>query len=166
MILKGFDICFFCGIIFFMTDKPKLTPKQEMFCREYLIDLNGTQAAIRAGYSAKTAGQIAEQNLKKLEIQSYLEELKGERQESTKITAEWVLKEAQECYNALKAEKAHKDALKALDLIGRHTGVKAFDKNANEKDTTLEVKISFEQIKEKKKSKKITAETVNFTISQ
>lgn len=45
-----------------------LTPKQERFVAEYLIDLNATQAAIRAGYSAKTAGQIGEQNLKKLDI--------------------------------------------------------------------------------------------------
>ena len=45
-----------------------LTPKQERFVAEYLIDLNATQAAIRAGYSAETAGQIGEQNLKKLEI--------------------------------------------------------------------------------------------------
>ena len=46
----------------------KLTAKQERFVAEYLIDLNATQAAIRAGYSKKTAGQIGEQNLKKLEI--------------------------------------------------------------------------------------------------
>jgi len=37
-----------------------LTDKQEMFCREYLIDLNATQAAIRAGYSAKTANRTAD----------------------------------------------------------------------------------------------------------
>lgn len=48
----------------------KLTDKQERFCQEYMIDLNATQAAIRAGYSKKTAGQIGEQNLKKLEIAS------------------------------------------------------------------------------------------------
>lgn len=40
-----------------------LTDKQEMFCREYLIDLNATQAAIRAGYSAKTANRTASENL-------------------------------------------------------------------------------------------------------
>jgi phage terminase small subunit len=40
-----------------------LTDKQAAFCREYLIDLNGTQAAIRAGYSEKTAKDIAAENL-------------------------------------------------------------------------------------------------------
>ena len=43
--------------------KPKLTDKQEAFCLEYLIDLNATQAAIRAGYSEKTAASQACENL-------------------------------------------------------------------------------------------------------
>lgn len=47
----------------------KLTAKQERFCREYIIDLNATRAAIRAGYSEKTANRIASENLSKLDIQ-------------------------------------------------------------------------------------------------
>ncbi len=46
-----------------------LTDKQEMFCREYLIDLNATQSAIRAGCSAKTANHTASENLSKPDIQ-------------------------------------------------------------------------------------------------
>lgn len=49
-----------------------LTEKQKRFCDEYLVDLNATQAAIRAGYSKKTAKQIAQQNLTKLDIQEYI----------------------------------------------------------------------------------------------
>ena len=56
----------------------KLTDKQTRFSIEYMKDLNATQAAIRAGYSKKTAGQIGEQNLKKLEIQKFIESLKKE----------------------------------------------------------------------------------------
>lgn len=52
----------------------KLTPRQQRFCDEYLIDLNATQAAIRAGYSEKTAKQIGQQNLTKLDIKSYIQE--------------------------------------------------------------------------------------------
>lgn len=52
----------------------KLTPKQQRFCDEYLIDLNATQAAIRAGYSKKTAKEIGTQNLTKLHIRSYIDE--------------------------------------------------------------------------------------------
>lgn len=52
----------------------KLTPKQEAFVREYLVDLNGTQAAIRAGYSEKSAPVIASQNLRKLNVLRAIEE--------------------------------------------------------------------------------------------
>jgi phage terminase small subunit len=70
-----------------------LTDKQQRFCEEYLIDLNATQAAIRAGYSEKTAGQIGEQNLKKLEIQTCIQGLQKNRSERTKVTADMVLQE-------------------------------------------------------------------------
>lgn len=55
----------------------KLTSKQQRFCDEYLVDLNATQAAIRAGYSKKTAKQIAQQNLTKLDIQEYIKKKNG-----------------------------------------------------------------------------------------
>lgn len=53
-----------------------LTDRQEMFCREYLIDLNATQAAIRAGYSAKKANRTASENLSKPDIRPELPNLK------------------------------------------------------------------------------------------
>lgn len=55
-----------------------LKEKQKRFCEEYVIDLNATQAAIRAGYSEETAGAIGWENLKKPEIESYLKELQAE----------------------------------------------------------------------------------------
>ena len=70
-----------------------LNPKQNRFCEEYLIDLNATQAAIRAGYSVKTAGSIGEENLKKPEISRRIEQLKAERSRRTGITADRVLQE-------------------------------------------------------------------------
>lgn len=71
----------------------KLTPKQEHFCEEYLIDLNATQAAIRAGYSEKTANRIASELLSKLDIQEKITELKAERSKRTEITQDRVVKE-------------------------------------------------------------------------
>lgn len=71
----------------------ELTPKQTRFCEEYIVDLNATQAAIRSGYSQKTAGQIGEQNLKKLEIQEKISELQLLRSQRTEISADRVLKE-------------------------------------------------------------------------
>lgn len=71
----------------------KLTDKQEMFCIEYLIDLNATQAAIRAGYSKKTANRIASDMLSKVDIQDYIAELKEKRANRVEMDADGVLKE-------------------------------------------------------------------------
>ena len=60
----------------------RMTEKQRRFCDEYLIDLNATQAAIRAGYSAKTAGVIAAENLKKPIIAEYIEKRMAEKEDS------------------------------------------------------------------------------------
>ena len=69
-----------------------LTDKQEMFCREYLIDLNATQAAIRAGYSEKTARALGSENLTKPDIQNRIAELKAVRNEEVSINAAYVLR--------------------------------------------------------------------------
>lgn len=71
----------------------KLTPKQQRFIDEYLIDLNATQAAIRAGYSEKTAYSIGIQNLRKPEIQAALQKRQNQLQNKLEITQERVLQE-------------------------------------------------------------------------
>ncbi len=68
-----------------------MTPKQEAFVREYLIDLNATQAALRAGYSAKTAHVTGHENLSKPEIATAIQSAMNERSERTEITADYVL---------------------------------------------------------------------------
>lgn len=68
-----------------------LTPKQERFVAEYLIDLNATQAAIRAGYSVKTAGQIGEQNLKKLDIAAAVKSAMEKRASRNDVTQDEVI---------------------------------------------------------------------------
>ncbi len=70
-----------------------MMPKQQRFVEEYLVDLNATQAAIRAGYSAKTAGQIGDENLKKPEIKEAIQARRKELSEKVEITQERVLKE-------------------------------------------------------------------------
>ena len=74
-----------------MTDE--LNDKQKQFCREYIVDLNGTQAAIRAGYSKKTSNEQAARLLAKVSIQTYVKELIEKRAKKTEITAERVLQE-------------------------------------------------------------------------
>jgi phage terminase small subunit len=71
--------------------KDKLTPKQQRFVEEYLIDLNATQAATRAGYSARTANEIGAENLTKPSIRSAIDERLAARSARTMIDADYVL---------------------------------------------------------------------------
>jgi len=71
--------------------KYKLNDKQQLFCKEYLKDLNLTQSSIRAGYSPKTAYSIGCENLRKPEIQKYIQELMGERSKRLNIDSDSVL---------------------------------------------------------------------------
>lgn len=70
-----------------------MTQKQKTFCDEYLIDLNATQAAIRAGYPKKSARAIGCENLTKPNIQAYLAKRMQKRAERTEITQDKVLNE-------------------------------------------------------------------------
>jgi phage terminase small subunit len=70
-----------------------LTPKQAAFVREYLVDLNATQAAIRAGYSAKTAASIGDENLRKPAIAAAIKEAMDKRARRTEVTADRVVQE-------------------------------------------------------------------------
>lgn len=76
-----------------MAKKAKLTEKQQRFVDEYLIDLNATQAAIRAGYSVKTANEQGSQNLAKLSIQQAIAEQMAERSKRTGINQDRVVLE-------------------------------------------------------------------------
>lgn len=73
-----------------------LTPKQEAFVAEYLVDLNATQAAIRAGYSEKTAGSIGHENLQKPEISRAIAEAFEARKKRVELEADYVLLGLQE----------------------------------------------------------------------
>lgn len=71
----------------------KLSPKQQRFVEEYLIDLNATQAAIRSGYSVKTAGVIGSENLIKPNISEAISKARAERSKRTGVTADRVVEE-------------------------------------------------------------------------
>lgn len=102
-----------------------LTAKQQMFVKEYLVDLNATQAAIRAGYSAKTAGVIGDENLKKPEIASAIQSAMDSRSQRTEITADYVLAGIQEiaerCLQRVPVMDGRgEDRKQATDEEGRH----------------------------------------------
>jgi len=90
-----------------------LTDKQEMFCREYLIDLNATQAAIRAGYSDNTARKIGSENLTKPDIAQRIIDLKSERNERIEVNADYVLRRLVEI-----------DEMDVLDILKDDGGLK------------------------------------------
>jgi len=75
----------------------KLTPKQEKFCREYMIDLNGSQAAIRSGYSARTANRTATFLLSKTVIAQYIQILRTESNKRLDITIDDIHREYIRC---------------------------------------------------------------------
>lgn len=134
-----------------MTDDKlkKLTDRQERFCREYIIDYNATQAAVRSGYSVRSAAATASENLRKPNILARVRELQAEQRERLCITADWVIMSLVEVYEKCTQpvpvmiwdSDQHKKvasgqytfdskgALNALEMIGSHLAV--FDgKNA------------------------------------
>lgn len=73
----------------------KLTDKQEMFCQEYIKDLNATQAAIRAGYSERTSEAQSSRLLSNVKVKERIQELKDKRVQRTKIDADYMTKTLQ-----------------------------------------------------------------------
>lgn len=71
----------------------KLSQKQALFCKEYIIDLNATQAAIRAGYSKTTARTIGSENMTKPAIQEEIARLASKRDDKVELRAEDVIRE-------------------------------------------------------------------------
>lgn len=158
-------------------EKYGLIPKRAAFVREYLIDLNGKQAAIRAGYSPKSADVQASCLLANPKVALAVQELKEERAEQAGVDARWVLDNlievSQRCMQKVPVmtfdpiEKAmvqvqdgegrdvwqfdSKGANQALQLIGKHLGM--FTEKID-----LNVKHSYEQMKDEDLQAAVSAE--------
>lgn len=125
-----------------------LTPKQQRFVEEYLIDLNATQAAIRAGYSEKTANEQGSRLLANVSISEAIAEAQAKREERTQITQDYVLSNIQKVIERCMQQEAvqardgsplliegpegdlaclfefkENGALKGLELLGKHLGM-------------------------------------------
>ena len=99
-----------------------MTRKQAMFCREYLLDFNATQAAIRAGYSTRTAYSMGNENLRKPEIRKRIRVLVAARNTRTLVAADRVLsKLAEIAFTTFTV--ADRDRLRALDMLAKHVGI-------------------------------------------
>ena len=122
----------------------EMTAKQQRFCDEYLIDLNATQAAIRAGYSKKSARQMANETLSKPYIKEYIEARMAEKEKTLIADQDEVLKyltsvlrgqsqsdeivvegTGEGCSEARTIQKgpSEKDKLKAAELLGKRYGI-------------------------------------------
>jgi phage terminase small subunit len=100
-----------------------LTPKQQLFVEEYLVDLNATAAARRAGYSARTANEQGAQNLAKLSIQKAIQAAMQARSQRTKIDQDYVLHRLR-CEAELTGVGGSPSArVRALELLGKHLGL-------------------------------------------
>ena len=141
----------------------KLTAKQQRFCDEYLIDLNATQAAIRAGYSEKNARNIACENLTKPNIKQYIDErmakkeseliadqdevlkyltsvLRGESQSEVIVVEGTGMGESEA--RALQKAPDEKERLKAAELLGKRYGLYT-EKVEQQMDMELNISVDY-----------------------
>lgn len=123
---------------------PKLTDRQKEFVRQYLVDLNATKAAIRAGYSERTAYSVGQRLLKNVEIQRAVAAAQAKRARRVEVTQDYVLSNLVEVVERTmqrapvldrKGEQVTdeegravwtfdaKSANRALELLGKHLGI-------------------------------------------
>ena len=142
----------------------ELSGKHERFCQEYVIDYNGTQAAIRTGYAEASAKQTAYKLLQREDINNRVRELQSEQVKRLGISQDFVVLEMLDTYKSCreatpvkewdydagefvetgKYQFDSKGALKALEMIGKHLGM--FDKKSaqphDEKSNLLDMLVA------------------------
>ena len=99
----------------------RLTEKQKRFCDEYLVDYNATQAAVRAGYSVKSAYSIGEENLRKPELKTYIDERLEQLRSAKTATAAEVMEFLTEIMRD--ENEGSVSRLKAAELLGKRFGL-------------------------------------------
>ncbi len=119
-----------------------LTAKQKIFVQEYLVDLNATQAAIRAGYSPKTANRTASENLSKPDIQAAIHKSMQKREKRVEVNQDYVISKLfeiteKEASDMPESDLKYGNKIKAIELLGKHVG--AWDrKDDKNKDAVIE----------------------------
>ena len=137
-----------------------MNEKQKRFCDEYLIDCNATQAAIRAGYSPKTAYSIGEENLKKPELKTYIEQqlerIHNEKTADTQEVLEYLtaVMRGEHTEQVLRLagngvqeisdiNVSAKDRIKAAEMLAKRYGL-LVDKVSVQDDSEILVKVEYE----------------------
>ena len=163
----------------------ELTSKQQRFVEEYLIDLNATKAAMRAGYSKRTARQVGAENLSKPVIATAIQKAMEERSERTGIDQDWVLNNlrsiTERCMQVEPVTDSKGDpvfvenaeggivpaftfnstgANRALELIGKHLGMFVERKEHTGKDGGP---IQYENIDVEEARKRVAEQFAEYT---
>lgn len=123
-----------------------LTPKQERFVQEYLVDLNATAAAKRAGYSEKRASELGYQLLHKTTVQTAIQRAVISRSQRTEVTQDYVIEKLmaiadKRASDAPNSDLKYSSQIKALELLGKHLGTWE-PKDNGPKDETEEDSLS------------------------
>ena len=100
-----------------------MTPKQQRFVQEYIVDLNGTQAAIRAGYSEHTAQEQSSRLLSKAMISDAVKEAMAKKALRLEITADKVLRDLEMTREMALRDGDYGPAIRAAELQGKHIGM-------------------------------------------
>lgn len=107
-----------------------LTPRQERFVTEYLIDLNATKACVRAGYAENSSHVTGPRLLDNARVRDAIQHLQNKRAERVGIDAAWVLREAAELAQKAKSAKNGEPDFaawaKGIELVGKHMSIMAF----------------------------------------
>ena len=117
-----------------------MTAKEQKFCDEYLIDLNATQAAKRAGYSVKTACAIGAENLRKPHIENYVNERRMQLAAKTEVTQIWVLNRFKEISDRCMLTGKQFDptaANRATEMLAKHLGF--FEQDNQQSSTVIRI---------------------------
>lgn len=113
----------------------QFTDKQAAFIREYCLDKNATQAAIRAGYSAKTAAAAGDRLLRNVSIRSAVDELLAKLATNTETESEWIRRRLKEEADDYSEFATHSGRIRALELLGKVNGI--FEKDNKQKADPL-----------------------------
>lgn len=145
----------------------KLTAKQQRFVDEYLIDLNATQAAIRAGYSARSARQIADRNMSKDDIKKAVADKMAEKESSLIATQDEILKyltsvmrgestaaviiEEEGIHREFDKHPSEKERLQAAELLGKRYGLYIEKVDLTKRELSDEAKEAIDKLLEETK---------------
>lgn len=100
-----------------------LSPRQKVFCEEYLVDMNATQAVLRAGYQTNNPKQMGFQLMENPAVRIAIDGLRAERAAYSSVTKDFVLRKIVKTLEKAEVDNNHNATLRAAELLARHLGM-------------------------------------------